>query len=106
MTSHENKLFILNNNHYWHLCDFQYGIYNNAYYIENNYFKCKFRDCKFRFPTILGPDRFLYSMLHNGIKIVELGPPYAIFWAHIEQHKPGYIELDISQFQDETLYLR
>lgn len=104
MTRHANKLYILNHNHYWHLCllnsDNQ-EIFTNKYKVENNYFICSSnKDCKFKFPTILGPTKYYENpiKIYNGKTVYSMGPPYAVYWCHLEQFEKGYIELDISAF--------
>lgn len=104
MKSHENKLYILNNEHYWHRCGAHARniepVFTNSYIVENNYFKCSYRDCFFKFPCLLGPSIYTEKpiKLHNNKIIYPMGPPYTVYWAHLEQHKSGYIELDISPF--------
>lgn len=105
MTSHENKLFILNNEHCWHKCESKViddiintDYYRNTYIKEYNYFICSCRYCNFKFPTILAGQPTEIQHLHNNIIVYRFGPPYAVLWCHIEHHKFGYIELDISEF--------
>lgn len=106
MHPHENKLFILNNTGYWHLCQSNGKDYlNDAYYWchyvnEDYYFRCNYKECRFKFPIMLGPSKYYEKpmKLHNGKSIYPMGPPYRIYWCHIEHAPNKYIELDITPF--------
>lgn len=104
MHPHENKLFILNNEHYWHLCNHEFPdgekIYSSSYTTDENYYKCKYRDCAFKFPIMLGPSKYYEKPMkfHNGKSIYPMGPPYTVYWEHIEHAPNKYIELDVTPF--------
>ena len=105
--SHENKLYILNNEHYWHKCSYEKyfrdnkDIFRNKYISLGSYFKCAVKTCRFKFPSILGPANPCTIKFYNTQGTTyELGPPYTVFWEHLSEHKKGYIEVDVSEFQN------
>ena len=108
--SHENKLYILNNEHYWHRCvsastfSDNRAVFTNRYKKYKSYFRCAtIQTCTFKFPSILSLDvrpTRIYGTRFQNKKIYEFGPEYTVFWEHLSQHKKGYVEIDVSEFQN------
>lgn len=110
MRSHENKLYILNNKHYWHKCIIRttsneiYDFFTNRYIKDDkDYFKCFYKECNFSFPSIIGPATYTRKICDRiNETVYEMGPELTVQWSHIEQHKLSYIELDVSSFISQS----